>query len=235
MSDIEQTLKIGQELDALSVDDSSSGTVTALSTLKRSTIRLTAASTLQGMANGSSGKLIWLVNATGSPITVADESSGATAANRILTGFGSNLTVNVDQQIALQYDATASRWRIYASGGRGPQGVQGAQGQQGSTGSAGAQGQQGFQGVQGSQGAQGFQGFQGNQGFQGFQGAQGSNIVTDLISANVTINSGETMDQVTANIASTKTVTVNGELVTRIIKGSGSVAGSGVISRWGNV
>lgn len=146
MTDFEQKVIAGQELDIGQFTDATSGTVAALSSLNKSDIRLTAVTTLQGIANGFPGKLLYIFNASVSPITIANESGSATAANRILTGTNGNFTFAIDSGITLVYDGTSSRWRIAGNGTPGPQGFQGSQGSQGFQGSQGAQGSQGFQG-----------------------------------------------------------------------------------------
>lgn len=167
MADLEQRVIAGQEFDIGQFTDSTSGTIAALSSAGKSDIRLTAASTLQGVANGFPGKVLYIFNASASPITIANENGSATAANRILTGTGANFILAIDSGMVIVYDGTSTRWRAAGSGTIGAQGVQGsqgAQGFQGSQGTPGAQGNQGFQGLQGTPGAQGNQGFQGTAG-----------------------------------------------------------------------
>lgn len=91
--------------------DATSGTVVALASSGKSSIRLTAASTLAGIADGADGKIITVVNATGGYLTVTNEDLGASAVNRILTG-GSNLSVANGLALIFQYDATTTRWRV---------------------------------------------------------------------------------------------------------------------------
>lgn len=192
MPDFDQPVIERQEVDIIGYDDSTVGVVNALSSASKSNIRLTAATVLNGIANGSNGKNLFISNATGAPIVINNESVLASANNRILTGLGASITIGIDGSVLLIYDATTLRWRIAGDGVQGPQGSQGAQGFQGAQGlqgatglqgptgaqglqgSVGAQGNQGFQGDTGATGAQGFQGFQGLQGLQGAQGLQGS-------------------------------------------------------------
>lgn len=176
MTELNQRVALGQELDISQyVDSSSSGVVTALPVSNQSTVKLTGAVTsIQGIAGSGLAQALLLINATGSSITIANANVGASAANRILTGLGSDLTLQNDGEVLLQYDPSSLRWRIAGSGAQGPQGSQGAQGVQGLQGSQGAQGSTGAQGLQGSTGAQGLQGSTGAQGLQGSTGAQGA-------------------------------------------------------------
>lgn len=82
-----------------------------------SLIRLTGSSaqTVTGIANGVDGKILVLMNAGSSTATIAHQSSSSTAANRIITGTGSDLSVLADASVLLQYDARDSRWRVISS------------------------------------------------------------------------------------------------------------------------
>ena len=60
---------------------------------------------------------VW-VNATGSAVTIVNDAT-ATAANRIITGNGSDITVSNTGSVWLFYDATSSRWRIIGGSGGG--------------------------------------------------------------------------------------------------------------------
>jgi hypothetical protein len=62
-------------------------------------------------------KLIILINGTGSTIAIKNQDAGATAANRIITGSGIDLSLRTDQSIVFSYDDNSTRWRI--SGGAG--------------------------------------------------------------------------------------------------------------------
>ena len=173
MAELRQRLGIDQEMDVSQFTDSTSGVVTALAASGKSTIAVTAATAIQGIVSSGYSQALFLINATGSAILLQNNNAGASAANRILTGLGADLTIPADGEVMLQYDPSALRWRVAGSGAQGPQGFQGstgAQGSQGSQGSAGAQGSQGSQGSQGAQGLQGSTGAQGNQGVQGVQG-----------------------------------------------------------------
>jgi hypothetical protein len=57
-----------------------------------------------------------LHNASASTLTLSNQSgSEATAANKIITGTGADLPVPTNTSVTMQYDGTASRWRITGS------------------------------------------------------------------------------------------------------------------------
>lgn len=72
----------------------------------------TSAFTICGLAGGRDGRRIQIENATGYPMTIANNSGNdPTAANRILTGTGADvITVNNPTVIQLTYDGSQSRW-----------------------------------------------------------------------------------------------------------------------------
>jgi parallel beta-helix repeat protein len=79
--------------------------------------RLTGASaqTITGIAGGADGRMITLVNAAAQNATIANNSASSTAANRIITGTGSNMTLGPGASISLVYDSGASLWRVVGS------------------------------------------------------------------------------------------------------------------------
>jgi len=65
-------------------------------------------------------KVITLVNAKASgEITIVNESAGATAANRIVTGTGQDFRLSVGQAVMFIYDIGGTRWRMIGGGGGG--------------------------------------------------------------------------------------------------------------------
>lgn len=68
---------------------------------------------LDGFANGSNGSYIIVENATGYPMTVADQSGlEPTAANRIVTMSGSDVSSAANVMAAFIYDSNVSRWKM---------------------------------------------------------------------------------------------------------------------------
>jgi hypothetical protein len=92
-------------------------------------VRMTGstATALDGIANGANGFVLTIVNASSAIMTVAHESGPTPAANRIITPSGSPIQVLPNRSILLQYDSTASRWRVL--GGSALNASQSTQGQ----------------------------------------------------------------------------------------------------------
>jgi hypothetical protein len=83
--------------------------------LGNQTLRLTAAtggSTITGLAWPSAGRQVRLVNVGTDAITLAHQSTGSTANNRILTSTGSNYSLVANASVLLEYDGTTARWRV---------------------------------------------------------------------------------------------------------------------------
>lgn len=64
-------------------------------------------------------KFLILINATGTSMEIKNEASAATAANRIITGTGLDLTIDSGASILCAYDGNASRWRVIGGTGSG--------------------------------------------------------------------------------------------------------------------
>jgi hypothetical protein len=79
-----------------------------------SLVRLTGASaqTITGIAGGTDGRLLTIVNAAGQAATISNANAGSAAANRISTGTGSDISLPAGASITLIYDSGASLWRI---------------------------------------------------------------------------------------------------------------------------
>ena len=94
--------------------NTSSGTLTAVSTTNISAIRFTNAVLIKGFANGVDGKLLLLHNASSNSEVVLEDqvSSNDTDANKIIISGGYNiLTVGYNSSVLLQYDGSTQRWR----------------------------------------------------------------------------------------------------------------------------
>ena len=70
-----------------------------------------SAQTITSIAGGADGRVITIVNAGANAAAFQNE-TGPTAANRIITGTGGNLSVPTGSTIQLAYDSGASRWRV---------------------------------------------------------------------------------------------------------------------------
>lgn len=64
-------------------------------------------------------KFLVLVNGTGATISILNEDLTATAANRIVTGTGLDISVANDASILMSYDNNSSRWRVTGGSGSG--------------------------------------------------------------------------------------------------------------------
>lgn len=94
--------------------NTSSGTLTAVSTNNISTIRFTNQVLIKGFANGIDGKLLLLHNASSNSEVVLEDqlTSNDVNGNKIIISGGYNLlTIGYDSSVLLQYDAQSQRWR----------------------------------------------------------------------------------------------------------------------------
>lgn len=72
----------------------------------------TATFGISGLTGGSTGRRITIINNTTANFTIYDEGTNSTAANRILTGTGSNILSNKASNVTLVYSSTLSRWVV---------------------------------------------------------------------------------------------------------------------------
>lgn len=102
------------------VDSSSAGSNVEL-TVSKPTIILTNVSltSVGSIASPITGKTIVLLNKTGASVSIVNEYASATAANRIITGTGSDLTLSSNASILIQYNNNNSRWHIVGGSGSG--------------------------------------------------------------------------------------------------------------------
>ena len=107
-------------------DDTASGSNAVLSAVTDKVVRLTNASlvSINEISAGHDGQTVVLVNATTVPLLV-NNNTGATTANRILTGTGAEIELLPDANLILVYDATTAKWRIVGGSGSGGGGIQG--------------------------------------------------------------------------------------------------------------
>ena len=68
--------------------------------------------TFTGITGGTDGKQIRIMNVSGSNLILTNDDAASTAANRILTTAGGNLTLPNNVSVGLQYDSIAARWRV---------------------------------------------------------------------------------------------------------------------------
>lgn len=122
----------GTEAINFGTDYTTAGSQSDVAISTNSAIRYNGASaaTFYGIVAGSNGQILNLHNASSSTLTLSNQSSSeTTAANRIITGTGSDMVMAANSSVTLQYDATATRWRVIggnaSGGGGGPAGATG--------------------------------------------------------------------------------------------------------------
>ena len=75
----------------------------------------TAVATFTGIAAGANGQILYLHNPSAYTLTLSNQNASSSAANRIVTGTGADLPVPSNTSVTMQYDATASLWRVTGS------------------------------------------------------------------------------------------------------------------------
>lgn len=78
------------------------------------TLRLStdASRNITGIAGGVANRELRIVNAGAQDIVLQDQNTGSTAANRIITGTGADITLAAGDIALLWYDDTTDRWRV---------------------------------------------------------------------------------------------------------------------------
>lgn len=95
------------------VDAASTGSNATLPSITSSAIKLTNGSlvSIDGIPAPANGNILNLINKTGVSITINNE-TGATAANRIVTGTSSNISMADGSMLNLYYSISVSRWYV---------------------------------------------------------------------------------------------------------------------------
>lgn len=77
-------------------------------------VRLTASAgtSITGFGSPSAGRVIMLVCATTSPITLNNQNAGSAAANQIICPGGVDFILPSSANVLIAYDASVSRWRV---------------------------------------------------------------------------------------------------------------------------
>ena len=88
---------------------------------KSGLIELTAGSqtSFRSISTGANGQFLAIINKTGSLLQIANEDSGATAGNRIVTGTGGPISLQNNASLFLAYLGSASRWQVVGGTGSG--------------------------------------------------------------------------------------------------------------------
>lgn len=113
-------IKFEGEMHFDMVTDSATGSNATLSLPTKTIVRLTNGSlvSIEGITAPAHQQVVAVFNLTGVELQILDD-TGATAANRIMTGTQSDFTFLVDAAILLIYDSTSQRWRMIGGGGSG--------------------------------------------------------------------------------------------------------------------
>lgn len=77
----------------------------------------TAAFSTTGFANGERGRLLLVRNTAAFDWTISNESASSSAANRIITNAGADVTLTGVSAAVFLYDATSERWILFATQG----------------------------------------------------------------------------------------------------------------------
>lgn len=76
-----------------------------------------ASRTITGFAGGSKGRIIEITNVGSHNIVIAHQNANSSAANRVISPTGGNITLASEQSAYMRYDFADERWRImYHSG-----------------------------------------------------------------------------------------------------------------------
>lgn len=74
-----------------------------------------ASRTITGIADGVSGRNLWIVNVGSNNLTLSNQSASSSAANRIICAQGADMTLAADDVVHLWYDVTTARWRVFTT------------------------------------------------------------------------------------------------------------------------
>lgn len=113
-------LALTKALSLAQTTDTSTGNIDSLTTANIGSIRLTgAAPALRGIAGGADGKVLLIMNVSGTTVSVKNQDANPTATNRIITGTAADVTMADGASLLLQYDNTTTRWRVIGGSGGG--------------------------------------------------------------------------------------------------------------------
>lgn len=108
-------------------DGTTTGSNASLAAFNTGIVRLTNGSLVSVSAAGvgASGQQLMIENKTGNTISIINEDTGQTAANRFLTGTGGNVLMSANATLIFIYDTTSSRWQLAGGSGSGSGGGSG--------------------------------------------------------------------------------------------------------------
>jgi hypothetical protein len=107
-----------------STDSATTGSNAALTfTTPSKTLTNASLASIASITGTTNGKTHIVINNTGVPLSIVNEYASATAAQRIVTGTGGNMTLAAGASIILHYSPADSRWHVVggsaSSGGGG--------------------------------------------------------------------------------------------------------------------
>lgn len=107
--------KINGHLEIPRTDIATSGTITDYALGQAGSIKFTSGSakTLDTVAgDGTDGRILYILNTSGT-LTIRDNSTASGAsANRFLTGSGADITITTEGAAVAVYDASSNKWRV---------------------------------------------------------------------------------------------------------------------------
>jgi uncharacterized delta-60 repeat protein len=111
----------GAVVNSSNTENTQSGSNVNLTNATTAVTRLTNAGlgSVGGYANSTSGRRNVIINSTGNDVQIINEDTTVTAANRIITGTGSNFTLANGASIELIYNATTARHQVIGGVGGG--------------------------------------------------------------------------------------------------------------------
>lgn len=111
---------VNKKIYAIATDSTTTGSSQALSAVSTSIVRVTNAGliSINQIPAGFEGQPFVLINRTGVAITLLND-NGGTTANRILTGTSSDLDMDINAAVRLEYDSTTQRWQVVGGSGSG--------------------------------------------------------------------------------------------------------------------
>lgn len=71
-------------------------------------------SDITGIAGGAWGRQLRIVNVSANSFTISTSGTESTAANRVVSGTGADITLAENDACTLVYDYTSSRWRVFS-------------------------------------------------------------------------------------------------------------------------
>lgn len=115
----------GEIIYGSATDSTTTGSDATLAAFSTGIVRLTNGSlvSLGGIPAGTSGQQLIIENKTGNQLSIVNEDTGATAANRIQTGTGANASMANNASFEFVYDSTSSRWQLVGGTGSGGSGA----------------------------------------------------------------------------------------------------------------